>query len=54
VAASEECFDFIVFSDVLEHVRDPREIDERAHLEAVIAHGAPPIPILRRILLGEA
>jgi uncharacterized protein (DUF885 family) len=27
--------------------------DERAHLEAVIAHGAPPIPILRRILLGE-
>ncbi len=28
--------------------------DERAHLEAVIAHGAPPIPILRRILLGDA
>jgi uncharacterized protein (DUF885 family) len=28
--------------------------DERAHLEAVVAHGAPPIPILRRILLGEA
>ena len=27
--------------------------DERAHLEAVIAHGAPPIPILRRILLGD-
>ncbi len=27
--------------------------DERAHLEAVIAHGAPPIPILRRILLDE-
>jgi uncharacterized protein (DUF885 family) len=27
--------------------------DERAHLEAVIAHGAPPVPILRRILLGE-
>ena len=27
--------------------------DERAHLEAAIAHGAPPIPILRRILLGE-
>jgi uncharacterized protein (DUF885 family) len=26
--------------------------DERAHLEAVIAHGAPPIPILRQILLG--
>ena len=25
--------------------------DERAHLEAVIAHCAPPIPILRRILL---
>lgn len=28
--------------------------DERAHLEAAIAHGAPPIPILRRILLGDA
>jgi hypothetical protein len=28
--------------------------DQRAHLEAVIAHGAPPIPLLRRILLGEA
>ncbi len=27
--------------------------DPRAHLEAVISHGAPPIPILRRILLGE-
>ncbi len=27
--------------------------DERAHLEAAIAHGAPPIPILRRILLGD-
>ena len=27
--------------------------DERAHLEAVIAHGAPPIPVLRRILVGE-
>jgi uncharacterized protein (DUF885 family) len=27
--------------------------DERAHLETVIAHGAPPIPLLRRILLGE-
>jgi uncharacterized protein (DUF885 family) len=27
--------------------------DQRAHLEAVIAHGAPPIPILRRILLGD-
>ena len=26
--------------------------DERAHLEAAIAHGAPPIPILRRIVLG--
>lgn len=26
--------------------------DERAHLESVIAHGAPPIPVLRRILLG--
>jgi hypothetical protein len=25
--------------------------DERAHLETVIAHGAPPIPVLRRILL---
>ncbi|HYO42141.1 MAG TPA: DUF885 domain-containing protein [Candidatus Limnocylindrales bacterium] len=28
--------------------------DERAHLEAVIAHGAPPIPLLRRILVGDA
>ena len=27
--------------------------DERAHLEAVIAHGTPPIPILRKILLGD-
>jgi uncharacterized protein (DUF885 family) len=27
--------------------------DERAHLEAVIAHGSPPVPLLRRILLGE-
>jgi uncharacterized protein (DUF885 family) len=26
--------------------------DERAHLEAVVSHGAPPIPLLRRILLG--
>ena len=33
---------------------DTPGFDERAHLEAVIAHGAPPIPILRRILLGEA
>jgi hypothetical protein len=28
--------------------------DERAHLESVISYGAPPFPILRRILLGEA
>ncbi len=27
--------------------------DERAHLEAMISHGEPPIPLLRRILLGE-
>jgi Bacterial protein of unknown function (DUF885) len=27
--------------------------DERAHLEAVIAHGAPPVPLLRRMLLGD-
>ena len=27
--------------------------DERAHLEAVISHGAPPFPILRRIMLGD-
>ena len=27
--------------------------DERAHLESVISHGSPPIPILRRILLGD-
>ena len=25
----------------------------REHLEAVLAHGTPPIPALRRILLGE-
>ncbi len=25
---------------------------ERAHLEAVVSHGEPPIPLLRRILLG--
>jgi len=28
--------------------------DQRAHLESVIAHGAPPIPILRRILHGTS
>ena len=27
--------------------------DPRAHLEAVISHGEPPIPLLRRMLLGE-
>ena len=27
--------------------------NERAHLEAVISHGAPPISILRRIMLGD-
>jgi uncharacterized protein (DUF885 family) len=27
--------------------------DERAHLEAVIAHGSPPVPLLRRAILGE-
>lgn len=27
--------------------------NERAHLEAVISHGEPPIPLLRRMLLGE-
>lgn len=27
--------------------------DQRGHLEAVISHGTPPIPLLRRILLGE-
>jgi uncharacterized protein (DUF885 family) len=26
--------------------------DYRAHLESVIAHGSPPIPLIRRILLG--
>jgi hypothetical protein len=25
----------------------------REHLESVIAHGSPPIPVIRRILLGE-
>ena len=32
---------------------DTPGFDGRAHLEAVISHGAPPIPILRRILLGD-
>jgi uncharacterized protein (DUF885 family) len=27
--------------------------DYKAHLESVIAHGSPPIPLMRRILLGE-
>jgi uncharacterized protein (DUF885 family) len=27
--------------------------DQRAHLEAVLAHGTPPIPLLRRILLED-
>ena len=27
--------------------------NERAHLEAVVSHGAPPIPLLRRMLLGD-
>ncbi len=26
----------------------------RDHLEAVLAHGTPPIPLLRRLVLGEA
>jgi uncharacterized protein (DUF885 family) len=30
-----------------------RGFDQRAHLEAAISHGAPPIPILREILLGD-
>jgi hypothetical protein len=25
----------------------------REHLESVIAHGSPPIPVISRILLGE-
>ena len=33
--------------------RETPGFDERAHLEAVISHGAPPFPILRRIMLGE-
>lgn len=32
---------------------DTPGFDQRAHLEAVISHGAPPIPLLRRILLGD-
>jgi hypothetical protein len=32
---------------------DTPGFDPRAHLEAVISHGAPPIPLLRRIVLGE-
>jgi hypothetical protein len=27
--------------------------DERAHLEAIIANGEPPMPLLRRIMLGD-
>jgi uncharacterized protein (DUF885 family) len=27
--------------------------DQRAHLEAIIANGEPPLPILRRIMLGD-
>lgn len=27
--------------------------NERAHLEAMVSHGAPPIPLLRRMLLGD-
>ena len=27
--------------------------DYKAHLESVIAHGSPPIPLIRRILMGE-
>ncbi len=33
---------------------DTPGFDPRAHLELVIGHGAPPIPLLRRILLGDA
>jgi len=33
---------------------DTPGFDARAHLEACISHGAPPIPILRRILFEEA
>ena len=32
---------------------DPPGFDRRAHLEAVIAHGTPPLPILRRLVLGD-
>ncbi len=32
---------------------DTPGFDPRAHLEAVIGHGTPPIPLLRRILLGD-
>jgi uncharacterized protein (DUF885 family) len=32
---------------------DTPGFDRRRHLETVIAHGAPPIPTLRRILLGD-
>ncbi len=27
--------------------------DHRAHLEAVLSHGSPPIPLLRRLVLGD-
>jgi hypothetical protein len=26
--------------------------DQRRHLEAVLSHGSPPIPLLRRLVLG--
>jgi hypothetical protein len=32
---------------------DTPGFDYKAHLESVIAHGSPPIPLIRRILLGE-
>jgi hypothetical protein len=32
---------------------DTPGFDYKAHLESVIAHGSPPIPLIRRILLGD-
>jgi hypothetical protein len=32
---------------------DTPGFDYKAHLESVIAHGSPPIPMIRRILMGE-
>jgi uncharacterized protein (DUF885 family) len=41
-------------ADGLPGVRaDTPGFDRRAHLDAVLAHGTPPIPLLRRLVLGD-